>query len=159
MTTDFLARTELIEHRQGARHLIDAGRRWAKAHHNLIIGCADFADGPVWIVDCARSAAHWLAPRLDLEVCTVRNWIRVGRALRGLHASADAFQAGQISYAKTRAVIHNRHVASRSYETRTDPDGTTVTTIRQPAGDAAKLNAAVEAELMCTRPVREPSGD
>ena len=74
------------------------------AHHDLVMGCADIADGVVWIVDGAPSPAHWIAPQLDVEVCTVRDWIRVGRTFRELHASADAWASGEISYAKARAL-------------------------------------------------------
>jgi hypothetical protein len=178
--------------------LVDTGRRWARTHHDLVIGAAVFADGDVWIADGARSAAHWLADRLDIEACTVRDWIRVGRALRELHASAAAYERGELSYAKVRAlvsvatasnetelldiarrvpaaqfgralaawslkneehdVIERRQVSQRSWKTRVEPDGMVVTTIRQPPLQAAQLAAAVEAEVMRTRPTREADG-
>lgn len=68
------------------------------------MGCVDIADGIVWIVDGAPSAAHWLSERLDVEPCTVRDWLRVGRTLRDFDASAAAWASGEISYAKARAL-------------------------------------------------------
>ncbi len=194
----FSTTTDLAAQRHSADALIDTGRRWARTHHDLVIGSAVFADGDVWIADGARSAAHWLAERLDVEACTVRDWIRVGRALRELHASAAAYAKGELSYAKVRAlvsvattaseaelldiarrvpaayfgkalaawshanedhdIIERRQIAQRSWKNRVEPDGMVVTTIRQPPLDAAKLAAAVEAEVMRTRPAREPDG-
>ena len=80
-------------------------RRWARTHHELVIGSSALADG-------ARSAAHWLADRLDVEACTVRDWIRVGRALRGPHASAVAYESGELSYGKIRALVSVATVSS-----------------------------------------------
>ena len=45
--------------------LIETGLRITHAHYRLVVVCALFADGPVWIADGQPSAAHWLAPRLD----------------------------------------------------------------------------------------------
>lgn len=50
------------------------------------------------------TAAHYLADLADIEVCTAREWIRVGRRLRELPATADAFASRRISYAKARAL-------------------------------------------------------
>ena len=196
--TRFSTTTDLAAQRHNADALVDTGRRWARTHHDLVIGSAVFADGDVWIADGARSAAHWLADRLDVEACTVRDWIRVGRALRGLDASAAAYERGELSYAKVRAlvsvatasneeelldiarrvpaaqfgkalaawslanedhdVIERRHTSQRSWKTRVEPDGMVVTTIRQPPLVAAQLAAAVEAEVMRSRPARETDG-
>ena len=96
---------ELDVCRREADLLIETGRRITQAHYQLVTSCADFADGPVWIADGEPSAAHWLAPRLDACASTVRDWIGVGRALRVLHASAAAFQTGELSYSKVRALV------------------------------------------------------
>ncbi|MCP3938104.1 MAG: DUF222 domain-containing protein [Actinomycetia bacterium] len=96
---------ELAAKRSDASELVEVGRRISQAHHQLVTGCADFADGPVWIADGEPTAAHWLAPRFDACRSTVRDWIRIGRALRGLGASAAAFETGEISYSKVRAMV------------------------------------------------------
>ena len=189
---------EIAEERAIAERVVRTGRSWAMAHHDLVMGCADIADGVVWIVDGAPSPAHWIAPQLDVEVCTVRDWIRVGRTFRELHASADAWASGEISYAKARALaslltseneaellkiaksvpaseigralarwsqaneddetIDRRHRAGRSYRSRVEPDGTIVTTIRQPPAVGAAVNAAVDAEVMRTPPTPDDAG-
>lgn len=100
-----VSESELLIQRRRAEVVVETGRSWGRIHHDLVVGAAEVAEGSVWIADGARSAAHWIADRLDIEACTVRDWIRVGRALRGLHASADAWASGQISYAKVRALV------------------------------------------------------
>jgi len=61
-------------------------------------------DGPIWIADGAPSAARWIADRLDVCAATAREWIRVGRALSGLDATVDAFEQGNLTYAKVRVI-------------------------------------------------------
>ncbi|MDA3040229.1 MAG: hypothetical protein O3C27_12030, partial [Actinomycetota bacterium] len=58
-------------------------------HFRLVVAAADFADGYEWARDGSATPAHWLAAVADVETCTAREWVRVGRALRSLHASAD----------------------------------------------------------------------
>ena len=99
-----LSEQELAVQREAAARLVETGRRLRVAHYEVVVGCADFADGVVWAADGASSAAAWLAGRFDVEVCTVRGWIAVGRALRGLGATAVAFAAGELSFSKVRAV-------------------------------------------------------
>ncbi len=96
---------ELVAKRSDASELIEVGRGISQAHFNLVIGCAHFAEGPVWIADGEPTAAHWLAPRFDVCRATVRDWIRIGRALRGLDATAVAFREGVISYSKARVLV------------------------------------------------------
>ncbi len=79
-------------------------RQWARSLHELVLAAADFADSGEWIADGSPTAAAWLADTAGVEACTARDWIRVGRCLRGLDASAAAFAAGDISYAKVRAL-------------------------------------------------------
>ncbi|MEZ5283045.1 MAG: DUF222 domain-containing protein [Acidimicrobiales bacterium] len=84
--------------------LVSTAKRFTQSHYSLVVACADFADGPVWVADGAASAAHWLAERTDHCANTVREWIRIGRCLRGLRASAEAFEKGDLSYSKVRAL-------------------------------------------------------
>ncbi len=79
-------------------------RQWSRSLHELVIAAVDFADGGEWIADGSPTAAAWLANAAGVEACPARDWIRVGRCLRGLDASAAAFADGEISYAKVRAL-------------------------------------------------------
>ena len=51
-----------------------------------------------------RTCAHWVAATLDVEVSTVREWLRIGRLLPSLPAINAAFDEGRISYSKLRAL-------------------------------------------------------
>ena len=95
---------ELATQTRAADGLVELGRRISRGHFDLCMGAADFADGPVWIAHGAPSAAHWLADRLDVAAATVREWIRIGRALRAFHPSANAFAEGRLSYAKIQVL-------------------------------------------------------
>jgi hypothetical protein len=77
---------------------------WARSQYRLVILAAEFADSVEWLMDGSPSAAHWLAEVADVETCTAREWIRVGRKLAGLPAIAAAFAEGRLSYAKVRAL-------------------------------------------------------
>lgn len=87
-----------------AHRLRRAASLWARSQHELVTLAADFADSGEWVLDGSPTAAHWLAAVADVETCTTREWIRIGRALRTLPATADAFAAHQISYAKVRTL-------------------------------------------------------
>ena len=77
---------------------------FAASQHRLVVLAAEFADSSEWVCAGSPTAAHWLAEAADVEVCTAREWIRVGRRLRELPASADAFERGAVSYSKVRAL-------------------------------------------------------
>ena len=78
--------------------------RWARNQYELVRAAVELADSPVWRIDNAPTAAHWLADLADVATCTTREWIRVGRALARLPAIDAALAAGEISYAKARAL-------------------------------------------------------
>jgi hypothetical protein len=46
-----------------------------------------------WAYDGSRTCAHWIAAALDVEICTAREWLRVGRALEQLPIIDAAFAA------------------------------------------------------------------
>ncbi|MCP4957672.1 MAG: hypothetical protein GY925_00220 [Actinomycetia bacterium] len=87
-----------------ATDLATTAKRFTQSHPGLVVACADFADGPVWITDGAPSPPHWLTEHTDHCANTVREWIRVGRALRAPRASAEAFRKGELLYSKVRAL-------------------------------------------------------
>jgi Domain of unknown function (DUF222)/HNH endonuclease len=51
-----------------------------------------------------RSCAHWLSWRCGLDLRTAHEYVRVARALTGLPRLQEAFDAGQLSYSKIRAL-------------------------------------------------------
>ncbi|MGI9611377.1 MAG: HNH endonuclease [Acidimicrobiales bacterium] len=77
---------------------------WARSQQALVGLAADFADGKEWHTLGSPSAAHWIASVGDIEVSTAREWIRVGRSLRELQATAQAFGDGRLSYSKVRTL-------------------------------------------------------
>ena len=76
----------------------------ARCQWRIVCASAAFADSDEWVAAGAPTPAHYLAGLADVEVCTAREWIRVGRCLRTLPATADAFAARRLSYAKVRAL-------------------------------------------------------
>ncbi len=86
------------------RRLDDALTTWSTSQRTIIGLAADFADSGEWMATGAASAAHWIAAAADIEVCTAREWIRVGRRLRTLPVIADAFEANDLSYSKVRCL-------------------------------------------------------
>ncbi|MBT5756465.1 MAG: DUF222 domain-containing protein [Acidimicrobiaceae bacterium] len=94
--------------------LEDVVETWAQSHYELVTLAAGFADSPEWILTGSPTAAHWLAAIAGVEPCTAREWIRIGRLLQNLPATADAFKTRQISYSKVRtltrlATPENKH--------------------------------------------------
>ena len=77
---------------------------WSSSQRTVIGLAADFADSGEWMATPAPSAAHWIAGVADIEVCTAREWIRVGRRLRTLPLIAGLFDADVLSYSKVRTL-------------------------------------------------------
>ncbi len=57
-----------------------------------------------WLRDGSATPTHWIANVADIEVCTAREWIRIGRSLGKLPDTADAFSTGAVSCTKVRAL-------------------------------------------------------
>lgn len=87
-----------------AHDLNDALTTWSTSQRSVIGLAADFADSGEWMATGSASAAHWIASVADIEVCTAREWIRVGRCLRSLPVIADLFDADALSYSKVRVL-------------------------------------------------------
>lgn len=77
---------------------------WARSQYELVTLAAEFADAPEWVLTGSPTAAHWLASIADVETCTAREWIRIGRMLQTLPATADALKTRRISYSKARTL-------------------------------------------------------
>ena len=93
--------------------VIAAGARWSAGQGELVRLMTRLDESQEWVVEGAASCAHWVAAALDIEVCTAREWLRVGRALRGLAVIDAAFAEGRLSYSKLRALTR---VATRENE-------------------------------------------
>lgn len=86
------------------RELSDAIDHWSTSQRHVVGLAADFADSKEWAVAGSATAAHWIARVADIEVCTAREWIRVGRRLRELPETAGAFARDEVSYSKVRVL-------------------------------------------------------
>ncbi len=87
-----------------ATELGQVAETWARSQHRLVVLAARFADSHEWVLAGSPTAAHWLAATADVEVCTAREWIRIGRGLAHLPVTADAFGRGELSYSKVRSL-------------------------------------------------------
>ena len=93
---------ELVEETIPER-ILSAGTSWMTAQYLLITLVAEFDATSEWQVLGAPTCAHWVADALDIELCTAREWLRVGKALRNLPHIGAAFDSG-LSYSKVRTL-------------------------------------------------------
>jgi Domain of unknown function (DUF222) len=84
--------------------VVAAGADWSGGQLQLVRLVTQLEDSGEWRADGATTCAHWVARALDIEVCTVREWLRIGRALVGLPAVDAAFANAQLSYSKVRTL-------------------------------------------------------
>ena len=61
--------------------VLDIGRRLSSHQWRLVHLVAELDRSGEWLLDGAATCAHWVAAALDVEVCTAREWLRVGAAL------------------------------------------------------------------------------
>lgn len=100
-----ITRSIVIPHaRPLTRDLSVAIDSWSTSQRHVVGVAVDFAESKEWMATGAATAAHWIAAVADIEVGTAREWIRVGRRLRGLPKIADAFENDLVSYSKVRAL-------------------------------------------------------
>jgi len=64
----------------------------------------EFDKRKLWHSWGCRNAAHWLSWHCAVDPTTAREQVRVARALENLPSVREAFQKGQISYSKVRAI-------------------------------------------------------
>jgi hypothetical protein len=74
------------------------------ATHRLLTCIRQFDETNGWCAQGAVSCAHWLSWRIGLDLATAREKVRVARALGVLPTIDAALAAGQLSYAKVRAL-------------------------------------------------------
>ena len=84
--------------------LVDLGARFSRGQRELVRIAAALDESGEWALDGAKTCAHWIAEALDIEVCTAREWLRIGHALNELPLTDAAFASGDLSYSKIRAV-------------------------------------------------------
>src|SRR5215813_3335743 len=75
------------------------------AKHRLLTDLRDFDQRGGWHVQGAMSCAHWLAWRVGWDLVTAREHVRVATKLAGFPVIDDALRRGEVSYAKTRAML------------------------------------------------------
>ncbi|MCB0996844.1 MAG: DUF222 domain-containing protein [Acidimicrobiales bacterium] len=80
-------------------------RQWAQSQYELVMLSLELADSSEWLVAGASTPAQHLAAIADVEACTAREWLRVGRRVRELPVIGAAFADGSLSYSKVRALI------------------------------------------------------
>jgi len=84
--------------------VIALGQHWATAQRRLVRLVVELDISGEWAADGSPTCAHWVADAIDVEVCTAREWLRVGRAVGVLPTIDGAFESGQLSYSKVRAL-------------------------------------------------------
>src|SRR5437016_226273 len=84
--------------------VVDATRRISTDMHAVIGLLVEFDVSGEWAFDGAASCAQWVADRADVEACTVREWLRIGRALCDVDEIAHRFADGRLSYSKVRVL-------------------------------------------------------
>lgn len=91
-----------------------AGERWSSGQYELVRAVVALDDSGEWAADGSATCAHWVASALDVEVCTAREWLRVGRCLRELPVVSEAFAAKRLSYSKVRTLTRVAAPASEA---------------------------------------------
>ena len=94
--------------------VVDAVQRLSLDMSAFISLLVEFDLSGEWAFDNAASCAHWVADRADIELCTVREWLRVGHALTLVDEIARRFADGRLSYSKVRVLtrladVDNQH--------------------------------------------------
>ena len=84
--------------------VVDAARRLSLDMSAFISLLVEFDLSGEWAFDNAPSCAHWVADRADIELCTVREWLRIGHALTTVDEVARRFADGRLSYSKVRTL-------------------------------------------------------
>ncbi len=95
-------RVELVDESIPER-ILSVGASWMTAQSLLVNLVAELDATGEWQVLGSPTCAHWVADALDIELCTAREWLRVGKTLRNLPNIGAAFDSG-LSYSKVRTL-------------------------------------------------------
>lgn len=74
------------------------------ANYRFLILIAEFDRRKAWAGWGIRSCAHWLNWKCSIAMTAAREKVRTARALAGLPAINKAFQKGEVSFSKVRAM-------------------------------------------------------
>ena len=77
-------------------------RRVSAGQYELVRLIAELDYSGEWLLDGAATSAHWVADACDIEVCTAREWLRIGQALHRLPITNAAAHDGALSFSKLR---------------------------------------------------------
>ena len=83
------------------------------ATYELLVLIREFDERGGWLQWGSPNCTEWLAWRCDLSIATAREKVRVANALKTLPLICESFSAGELSYAKVRALTR---VANRDNE-------------------------------------------
>ncbi|HSN52848.1 MAG TPA: DUF222 domain-containing protein [Woeseiaceae bacterium] len=95
------------------RAIVDLSARINSETYELLVLVREFDERAGWLKWGFTDCASWLHWRCDLSVGAAREKVRVAHALKSLRAVSTAFQAGELSYSKVRALVR---VANRENE-------------------------------------------
>ena len=84
--------------------VVAVGAHWSESQRRLVRLVVELDESGEWAGDGAPTCAHWVAAALDVEVCTAREWLRIGRSLHKLPTVDGAFERGDLSYSKVRTL-------------------------------------------------------
>ncbi len=110
------------------------------ATYRFLVMVREFDQREAWADMGARSCAHWLNWRCGINVHTAREKLRVAHALVDLDKISAAFERGELSYSKIRAVTR---IANR--------DNESILLNIALSGTAAQLERLVRCELRTER--------
>ncbi len=93
-----------LDDEQLAERVIGYATQVAALTAHMLDYLAEFDERKAWAGEGIASCAHWLVWQAGFSLRTAQEHVRAARALRDLPKIHDAFAAGQLSYAKVRAM-------------------------------------------------------
>ncbi|MEZ5210753.1 HNH endonuclease [Gordonia sp. PP30] len=104
--TDLFDRTAPadLDDEQLAERVIGYATQIAALTARMLDYLAEFDERKAWAGEGIASCAHWLVWQAGFSLRTAQEHVRAARALHDLPKIHDAFAAGQLSYAKVRAM-------------------------------------------------------
>ena len=93
--------------------VVDAARQISLDMSAFIQLLVEFDLSGEWAFDGSPTCAHWVGERVDAEVSTAREWLRIGHALSTVDEIARRFGDGRLSYSKVRALTRVANAANQ----------------------------------------------
>ena len=85
------------------------------ATYQLLVKIREFDESECWSLPGLCSCAHWLNFKCGIGMNAAREKVRVAHALKGLPKISAAFQRGELSYSKVRAMTRVAHETNEDY--------------------------------------------